>query len=102
MRSVVYDPGTKRNVTSRTKACSVFEHFSDYLTFLALFPCAVAGERHREILAEIARGGQAASLLLTDAAPAAVAIEHGPTLHTTDRDFARFAGLKHLNPLKRA
>ncbi len=33
------------------------------------------------------------------ARPAAIAIEHGATLCTTDRDFARFAGLARLNPL---
>jgi predicted nucleic acid-binding protein len=26
-------------------------------------------------------------------------MEHGAVLHTTDRDFARFPGLKHVNPL---
>jgi predicted nucleic acid-binding protein len=35
-----------------------------------------------------------------DAAIAALAIEHGATLCTTDRDFARFAGLKWRNPLQ--
>lgn len=30
---------------------------------------------------------------------AAIAIEYGLTLHTTDRDFARFSGLKWEDPL---
>jgi hypothetical protein len=30
---------------------------------------------------------------------AALAIEHGAVLATTDRDFARFPGLKFFNPL---
>ncbi len=34
-----------------------------------------------------------------DAHLAALAIEHGATLATTDRDFAAFKGLKILNPL---
>jgi len=34
-----------------------------------------------------------------DAALAAIAIEHGATLCTTDRDFARFAELHWINPL---
>jgi len=33
------------------------------------------------------------------AALAALAIEHGATLHTTDRDFSRFPGLEWTNPL---
>jgi len=48
------------------------------------------GERYWDIL----RGP-----LVTDAALAALAIEHGATLCTTDRDFARFPGLRTLNPL---
>ena len=35
-----------------------------------------------------------------DAALAALAIEHGATLATTDRDFSRFAGLRTLDPLQ--
>lgn len=65
-------------------------------------PCAgilEPGERHWEILLEVAGGGQATGPLLTDAALAAIAMEHGAVLHTTDRDFARFPGLKHVNPL---
>jgi predicted nucleic acid-binding protein len=34
-----------------------------------------------------------------DAALAALAIEHGATLYTTDRDFARFAELRWTNPV---
>jgi hypothetical protein len=34
-----------------------------------------------------------------DAHLAALAIEHGLTLHSTDGDFARFPGLKWENPL---
>jgi predicted nucleic acid-binding protein len=38
--------------------------------------------------------------MVMDAAIAALAIEHGATLCTTDRDFARFTGLKWRNPLQ--
>jgi predicted nucleic acid-binding protein len=34
-----------------------------------------------------------------DAALAAISIEHGATLCTTDRGFARFAGLVWTNPI---
>lgn len=37
--------------------------------------------------------------LVTDAAVASLAIEHGATLCTTDRDFRRFRGLKVFDPL---
>lgn len=57
------------------------------------------GERHWEILQRLTRDGQAHGPLVMDAALAAIAIEHGATLCTTDRDFARFADLDWTNPL---
>ena len=42
---------------------------------------------------------QASGPLVMDAALAAIAIEHGATLCTTDRDFARFPGLAWTNPI---
>lgn len=59
------------------------------------------GERHWEILRVLLREGQTVGPLVMDAALAALAIEHGATLHTTDRDFSRFPGLKWRNPLSR-
>lgn len=58
------------------------------------------GERHWEILQNLLVEGQAAGPLATDAHLAALAIEHGATLASADRDFSRFPGLKLLNPLK--
>ena len=55
--------------------------------------------RHWEVLAELARTGQARGPLLMDAHIAALALEHGATLCTTDRDFSRFAGLTVEDPL---
>ena len=43
--------------------------------------------------------GQARGALCTDAALAALAIEYGATLYTADRGFARFSGLRFVNPL---
>ena len=57
------------------------------------------GERHWEILTRLMSAGQTTGPLVMDAALAALAIEHGATLYTTDRDFSRFAGLKLTNPL---
>ena len=58
------------------------------------------GERHWQILLHLIASGQCAGPIVTDAALAAITIEHGATLCTTDRDFARFPGLKTLNPLQ--
>jgi len=56
-------------------------------------------DRHWEIFATLATTGQARGPLLMDAHLAALAIEHGALLATTDRDFARFPGLRFRNPL---
>jgi uncharacterized protein len=60
------------------------------------------GDRHWEILCSLIRDGQAAGPLVMDAALAAIALEHGATLCTTDRDFTRFPGLDWVNPLAAA
>jgi len=56
-------------------------------------------EHHWEVLSRLLPSAQAQGPLVMDAHLAALAIEHGATLHTTDRDFARFQGLKAVNPL---
>ena len=57
-------------------------------------------ERHWQILERLLAAGQVRGPLVTDTHFAALAIEHGATLCTTDRDFARFPGLKWINPLE--
>jgi toxin-antitoxin system PIN domain toxin len=57
------------------------------------------GERHWEILRGLVRVGQTTGPLIMDAVLAAIAIEHGATICTADRDFARFSGLKWMDPL---
>jgi len=57
------------------------------------------GERYWEILRELLFEARAGAALVTDAALAALAIEHGATLCSTDRDFRRFRKLKLQNPL---
>jgi hypothetical protein len=57
------------------------------------------GERYWAILRELLLEAQVSGPLVTDAALAALAIEHGATLCTSDRDFSRFRGVKLQNPL---
>ncbi len=59
------------------------------------------GARFHGIFRQLTTEGQCKGDLFSDAYLAALAIEHGCTLHTTDRDFTRFPGLKHINPLTR-
>ncbi len=56
-------------------------------------------ERHWTIFRQMLVDGQAAANLVTDAHLAALAIEHGCELVSTDSDFARFSKLKWKNPL---
>jgi toxin-antitoxin system PIN domain toxin len=57
------------------------------------------GDRHAEILFDLLADVGAAGNLTTDAHLAALAIEHQAELHSTDTDFARFSGLRWVNPL---
>lgn len=57
------------------------------------------GPRHWDVFARLCREGDARGNLVSDAAHAAIAIEHGATWVTLDRDFARFPGLRWESPL---
>ena len=63
------------------------------------FAIASPGDRHWALLAGVAASGRARGPLLMDAHLATLAMEHGATLATTDRDFTRFHGLRHVDPL---
>lgn len=56
-------------------------------------------ERHAAILHGLCDADWMTSRLVPDAHLAALAIEHGLTLCSTDGDFARFAGVTWENPL---
>lgn len=56
-------------------------------------------ERHAEVLGRLLRAGNATANLVPDAHLAALAIEHGLVVCSTDSDFARFTGVRWENPL---
>ena len=58
-------------------------------------------ERHAEVLGNLLALPGVHGNLAPDAHLAALAIEHGLTLCSADGDFARFPGLRWLNPLAR-
>lgn len=58
----------------------------------------VPGDRHRLVLAAITKEIRPAGNLVPDTHLAALAIEHGLTLATTDAGFARFPGLSTIDP----
>lgn len=57
------------------------------------------GDQHWAVLRRMLVEGQASGPLVSDAVVAALTIEYGGVLHTADRDFARFPGLRWKNPL---
>jgi len=58
------------------------------------------GPRFWGLFERLCRDGSARGNLVADAALAALAIESGSELVTTDRDFARFPGLRWRHPLR--
>lgn len=60
------------------------------------------GPRHWELFESLCRRVRARGNLVPDAYLAALAIEHGATWATTDRDYARFPGLRVVHPLEAA
>ncbi len=57
------------------------------------------GPRHWEILLRLLTESQSRGPLVTDGHLAALALEHGATVCTSDRDFRRFSGLRLEFPL---
>jgi toxin-antitoxin system PIN domain toxin len=57
------------------------------------------GDDHWTLLRQMLVEGQAPGVLVTDAQLAALTVEYGGALQTTDRDFARFPALRWKNPL---
>lgn len=65
-------------------------------------PCATVvhpTERHASVLRELLEPLGTAANLTTDAHLAALAIEHGAELCSSDSDFSRFTGLRWTDPL---
>lgn len=56
-------------------------------------------DSHWQTLRQMILEGQAFGPLVSDAQIAALTIENGGVLYSSDRDFARFPGLRWVNPL---
>lgn len=74
----------------------------DFTTAVRSQPNAVVvrpGERHWDIFTSLCRHTEVKGNLVPDAFLAALAIESGSEWITTDRDYARFPGLRWRHPL---
>jgi uncharacterized protein len=85
-------PGFRR---SAEEALRVVDEWLEQPNVRAL----VSGDQHWSLFRRMIIEGQASGPLVSDAQLAAVTIEYGGVLYTTDRDFARFPGLRWMNPL---
>jgi toxin-antitoxin system PIN domain toxin len=77
------------------RAIGVVQHWTGLRQVRLLSP----SDRHWSIFRQMLIEGQVRGPLTTNAALAALTIEYGGVLYTTDRDFARFPGLRWVNPL---
>jgi toxin-antitoxin system PIN domain toxin len=76
------------------QALQVIAHWLDQPRAHIVHPTS----KHREVLGRLLLGTGVAGNLTSDAHLAALAIEHGATVLTFDRDFERFAGLRWQIP----
>lgn len=58
------------------------------------------GAKHAELLGEMVTRHEVRGDLVPDAQLAALALEHGLTVYSTDTDFARFTEIRWVNPLE--
>ena len=89
------DPRLTRNPRNPTE---VFQNVRDWLSQPGVVPIN-PGPLHLNLLERMVVEARVAAPRISDAVLAALAIENGATLASTDRDFSRFPGLKWVNPL---
>ncbi|MCX6634728.1 MAG: type II toxin-antitoxin system VapC family toxin [Acidobacteria bacterium] len=89
---------THRRIYARPSRLEGALAFCDALTGQPNCQIVQPGSRHWTIFADLCRQARANGNLVQDAWFAALAIEHGCEWITTDRDFARFEGLRWRAP----
>jgi uncharacterized protein len=90
------NPTALRKALSLEEATGIVSDLLERPTVILIHPA----ERHWMLFRQLLIAAQAKGDLVTDAHLAALAIEHGAVLYSTDRDFARFPGLRWQNPLE--
>ena len=80
---------------SLEQAVRLVDEWLEQLNIRVLSP----SDEHWILLRRMVVEGQASGALISDAQLAALTVEYGGVLHTTDRDFARFPSLRWTNPL---
>ncbi|MCZ8131690.1 MAG: PIN domain-containing protein [Steroidobacteraceae bacterium] len=95
---IVTNPRAVRRPLAGPEACAIVDRWLARPQAVVVEP----GERYWSILRDLVARAQVQGPLVSDAALAALALEQGATLCTTDRDFRRFDGLRLLDPTEDA
>lgn len=85
-----------RSPLKTAEACAIVSEWLELPSVVILQP----GEAHWTILSDVLVRAKVHGPLVSDAHLAALAIEHGAILHSTDHDFSRFADLQWIDPLQ--
>jgi hypothetical protein len=93
---VVTHPRVFANPTPTARALDFTEALRSAPNRVRVLP----GDRHWEIFTQLCRAADVRGNLVPDAWFAALAIESGSEWITTDRDYARFPGLRWRHPLE--
>ena len=88
-------PGISQHPLSVETALAVLDAWLAQPTVLVVHPTSRHSSVLRGLLAPLGTGGN----MTTDAHLAALSIEHGATLCSTDNDFAKFPRVRFVNPL---
>jgi toxin-antitoxin system PIN domain toxin len=88
------NPRATRRPLRSTEACAIVSTWLDQVNVTVIG----AGERFWEIMKDLIAEAQVVGPLVTDAALAALALEHGATLCSVDKGFRRFRGLQLVDP----
>jgi toxin-antitoxin system PIN domain toxin len=93
---IATNPRAVAQPLSTEQACTIVDLWLQQPTVTTVGPT----ERYWSLLREQLAEGRVSGPLVTDAALAALAREHGAVLCSTDRDFRRFRGLSLVDPLE--
>lgn len=93
---IVTDPKIVTKPYELPEAIGIVSGWLDRTNVAVLTPT----EQHWRVLSGLLPKSRVRGSLIMDAHLAALAIEHGATLCTNDRDFARFPGLRVEYPLQ--
>jgi hypothetical protein len=93
---IVTNPRAVSKPLSGSQACAIVSEWLARPNVTIVGPA----ERFWALFSRQVEEAQVSGPLVTDAALAALALEHGAALCSTDRDFRRFRGLTLIDPLR--